>query len=98
MGNNPSTQSTPKFSFPTVIHNTGPDDKRALFERTSDGTSGNTGIRFDIVWGIAVLLLVLIVLRQWYRARGTYKAKEQEYSSATEDLEGQKTTVNNMRG
>ncbi|KAG7439909.1 uncharacterized protein BT62DRAFT_1081294 [Guyanagaster necrorhizus] len=95
-----SSQSTSEFSYTGTIHDYHPDnDKRSVFDWPGDNNdcTSRTGIRFDILWGVTVLLLVLVVLRQWHRDRRTYKGIEQEHRPATDDLESQKNIANNAR-
>ncbi|SJL17099.1 uncharacterized protein ARMOST_20641 [Armillaria ostoyae] len=97
MGNKPS--AAPTFSFNSVGHETS-NVRRALFDWPGNGNdcASSTGARFDILWGVTMLLLVAAILRQWYLERKARKAIDDVDRLMKVDLESQKIATSNTRG
>ncbi|KAK0185444.1 hypothetical protein F5146DRAFT_1070211 [Armillaria mellea] len=92
MGSSHST--APTFSFTSVGHET--STKRALFDWSGNGNDCVSSTRFDILWGTTMLLLVAVILRQWYIDRRARKVIEEANRLFSDDLESQKTATSDM--
>lgn len=88
------------FLLPLAHTNNLNSNRRALFDWPGNGNNcaSSTGARFDILWGITMLLLVVVILRQWYLDRRARKAIEEVDHLVKVDLESQKIATSNARG
>ncbi|KAK0437086.1 uncharacterized protein EV420DRAFT_205076 [Desarmillaria tabescens] len=99
----PQTEEFSRASSPHANRDAQSDSsnvERALldWQEDSNGCISSTGTRFYILWGVTVIVLVFIVMRQWYRSRRVCKATKEVNCPVTDDLESRKCLISNTRG